>query len=108
MWPPHDRFARRLLIGSAPLMVWALHFFAVYVLVAAACCTPFADRALRATLLLASALAVAAIVGLLLRGRRRGPGSLLHAATTGSGVLALAGVVWTTLPMLSLPLCRCG
>lgn len=98
-----DHFFRRLLQGCAPLMVWALHFFGVYVLAEAGCGTAI-EPALRWLLPLASVLALAAIASMLLRGRPDGA-SLLGTASLGSGLLALTGVLWTTLPMLWLPTC---
>lgn len=108
-----DRFGRQLLHGSAPLLVWALHFFGAYAFVAVTCCSALADlqwlglAAPRVLLLAGTALALGLIALLLVRGRRR-PAGLLRSAATGSAVLALAGVAWTTLPMMVLPVCQCG
>lgn len=103
-----DRFFRQLLQGSAPLMVWALHFFAVYVLAEAGCGRAF-EPALRWALPMASVLALATIALMLLLRRLRVGGrsgeSVLRTASLGSGVLALIGVLWTSLPMLWLPPC---
>jgi hypothetical protein len=111
--PAREHFLRRLLQGSAPLMVWALHFFGAYALVAAGCCTALAHTpwfgvpALHVTLWLLSALAVAVIAGLIARNLRL-PRGLLRSAAAGGGLLALLAVAWTTLPMLLVvPLCRC-
>lgn len=108
-----EHFLRHLLQGGAPLMVWALHFFGAYGLVAAACCTAFARSqwfgfsALRVSLWGLSALALAVIATLIVRSVRM-PHSVLRSAGAGGGVLALLGVAWTTLPMVwALPLCRC-
>ena len=100
-----DRFFRRLWQGSAPFITWALHFFLVYVLVAAGCGTAF-ESSLRAVLLSASVLALAAIAWppLSRRGQCEHHG-LLGASRLGSAVLACIGVLWATLPMLWLPLC---
>jgi hypothetical protein len=111
--PTRERFFRRLLLGSAPLWIWALHFFGAYALVASACCTAlqrtdwFGVPALRVALWALSALAVMAIAALLLKSRPL-PRGLLRSAAVLGGLLALLGVVWTTLPMLAaLPLCDC-
>lgn len=111
--PTRERFFRHLLQGGGPFMVWALHFFGAYVLVAAACCTGFAQAqwfgisALRVSLWLLSALAVLVIATLIVRSLRMPP-SVLRSAGAGGGALALLGVAWTTLPTLwALPLCVC-
>jgi hypothetical protein len=101
-----ERPLRALLHGGAPLLVWALHFFASYVLVALLCCRA-GDATLRGVLFAASAAALAAIVALLVR-RPPADRPLLRAARLGGGVLALVGVAWTTLPMALLPPCACG
>ena len=113
--PTHsEHFLRRLLQGGGPLMVWALHFFGAYVLVATGCCSAFAETpwfgvsALRVSLWGLSALAAIAIASLIVRSLRL-PHGLLRSAGAGGGALALLGVTWTTLPMVwwALPLCRC-
>ena len=111
--PQRERFLRHLLQGGGPLMVWALHFFGAYVLVATVCCTAFAQTqwfgisALRASLWGLSALAAIVIAWLIVRSLRL-PHSLLRSAGAGGGLLALLGVAWTTLPMVwALPLCLC-
>lgn len=101
-----ERFFAATLHGSAPLLVWALHFFGAYVLVAAGCCRA-GDASLRTLLLLGSALAIGAIAWQL-RGTAGASDRLLRSARLGGGVLALVGVAWTTLPMFVLPVCRCG
>lgn len=109
--PQPERCLRRLLQGGGPLMIWALHFFGAYMLVAAGCGTRFAQTqwfgiaALRMSLWGLSALAVIAIAALIARSLRWPP-SLLRSVSAGGGLLALLGVAWTTLPMLwALPLC---
>lgn len=101
------RFVREMLRGSAPLWVWALHFFAVYVLIAVLCCG--ASEAALGAASSASSVAALVLVGwLLARGRHMPPG-LLRSARLGCGALALVGVAWTTAPLLGgLPACLCG
>jgi hypothetical protein len=108
-----EQFFRHLLQACGPLMVWALHFFGAYVLVATGCCTAFAATqwlgisALRVVLWLLSALAIVVIAILIARSLRL-PNSLRRSAGTGGSLLALLGVAWTTLPMFwALPLCLC-
>ena len=110
-----EHLLRHVLQGSGALIVWALHFFGVYGLVAAACCTPFAQTtwfgmsALRVSLWALSALAALGIAWLIARGLRLPP-SLLRSASVLGGTLALLGVAWTTVPLwvLALPACRSG
>ncbi len=100
-----EAFFRRLWYGSAPLVVWALHFFGSYAVVAAGCGTA-APPFLRTGLLVASVLALALIGWMLMRHRRRqGHHRLLDAARLGSGALAAVGIAWTTLPLVFLPVC---
>ena len=115
-----DRFFIRLLYGTLPLLVWALHFFAVYLLVAAQCSpaliTPQAPR--HAMLAMLSVLALTACATLLWRARatlRDGakndakndasPPRLLDWAQAGSAVLAMLGVIWTSVPVLMIDGC---
>ena len=102
----HDRFFRRLLRGTLPLLVWAGHFTFCYLL-AAAQCTPAAmqsdgpDRLLLGGVT-AAALALCAWLAWRERGILRdahGAG-LLEWAAALSAVLALVGIAWTGLPLL--------
>ena len=110
-----EHLLRRLLQGGGALILWTLHFFGAYGLVAAACCTAFADAtwfgqsALRVVLWAWGALAALAIAWLIACALRLPPGVLRSAGLIG-GALALIGVAWTTLPtaVLALPLCRCA
>lgn len=111
--PPREHFLRHLLQGGGSLIVWAVHFFGAYALVAAGCCTALAQTqwfgfsALRVSLWGLSALA-GVVIALLIARSLRLPPSLLRSAGAGGGLLALLGVAWTSLPMASaLPLCRC-
>jgi len=112
-----ERFFRPLLYGTLPLLIWAAHFFAAYVLVAAQCgaaaataTLPSPRGALPAMLATLSVLALGACALLLwrasgkLRGAGRDPG-LLGWAHAGSAVLAMLGVVWTCVPMLVIGGC---
>ena len=107
-----DRFFIRLLYGTLPLIVWAAHFFAAYLLVAAQCSpaaiTPESPR--RWMLAALSVLALGACAALLwrARGTLRDASEeirLLDWAAAGSAVLAMAGIAWTTLPMLMIDGC---
>ena len=110
-----ERFFRPLLYGTLPLLIWAAHFFAVYLLVAAQCSpaliAPQAPHGmLPAMLATLSVLALGACARLLwrarrtLRGAKHDPG-LLDWARAGSAVLAMLGVIWTCVPMLMIGGC---
>lgn len=111
-----EHFFARAVHGSLPLLVWAAHFFASYALVAAQCSpaliTPQGPSMWMLALMSAAALGVCA--ALLWRAwlavrKARAAGcepALIDWAALGSGVLALMGIAWTTLPLLMLD--RCG
>lgn len=107
-----DRFFVRVLRGSLPLWIWAAHFFTSYALVAAQC-SPAAitsDAPNVPVLALLSLAAAGACLALLWRERRllrhpREHAQLLDWAAAGSGVLALAGILWTSVPLLLLDGC---
>lgn len=113
-----ERTAGPLWQGSAAFIVWALHFFGLYVLVAVGCTQGWADVPLLGTSLLrvllaaASLLALGWIGGLLWRAggglRRRGGEDLLSVAAAGGAWLALIAVLWASLPALLLPMCSPG
>jgi hypothetical protein len=98
--------------GVAPLLVWAVHFGVCYVLVGMVCSPALYDAAApRRTLLIAfTALAVGACAWMLWRSWR-GLGAADEAtplrawAAAGSALLALAGVLWTAMPVLMLDGC---
>ena len=107
-----DRLFVRALHGSLPLIVWAAHFFVVYVVVAAQCSPAAIDREAPAVWMLAALSAVAmGVCGLLLwRAWRvvRGAGGnpALHDwAALCSGILGAIGIAWTTLPLFMLDGC---
>lgn len=101
--------------GGGPFIVWALHFFGLYVLVAAGCTAGWAEvpllgtSLLRVLLIAASMLALAWIAWLLMHadgGRPpQGTRGLLSVAAAGSAWLALIGVAWASAPVLMLPVC---
>lgn len=110
-----EHFFARALHGSLPLLVWAAHFFASYVLVAAQCSpalmTPDGPSMWLLALMSAAGLGVCAV--LLWRAwqavrKARAAGrepALTDWAAFGSSVLALVGIAWTTLPLLMLEHC---
>lgn len=103
-----DCLFKRLLRGTLPLIIWAAHFFAVYILVAAQCSAAGAPR--RWILGALSLLAIGACALVLWRARRtlRCAGedtALLDWAAAGSAVLAMAAIAWTSIPMLLIDGC---
>jgi hypothetical protein len=109
-----DGFFRHFLDATAPLLLWALLFFAGYVFVAVACDTALADRhwAGQPAILLilwGATIAVAlAVLLLLVRAValcRIAPRQLLSGARLGLAALGLLGIAWMAVPMLVLPAC---
>jgi hypothetical protein len=107
-----DRFFVRAIYGSLPLIVWAAHFFGVYILAAAQCSpagiTPNAPSVWLLAMMSAAALGLCGF--LTWRAwrvvRAAGGDPALHDwAALGSGVLALAGIVWSSMPLLMLDGC---
>ena len=103
----HEHLLTNLLLGTAPLLVWAAHFVFSYVFVAVSCA---AGPVRTAALLMASVIAIVATAVLLWRSvqrlrRRHGPQRLRDVATAGSAVLALLAIVWTSVPMLLISGC---
>ncbi len=103
----NDRLSGQLLLGTAPLLVWAAHFSFCYAYAAVGCAAGLQGMA---PLLWASVIAMAMVLALLLRSvldvrRRRASRRLLDAARIGSAALALIGMGWTSVPMLLLAVC---
>lgn len=103
--------------GSAPLLLWALHFAFCYGAVAVGCTAllnggaPLTAGQLRLLLGGATVLALALGALLLWRALRAGggPGSrLLPRVRLLSALLALVGMAWTGLPLALLPVCGAG
>jgi hypothetical protein len=107
-----DHFFRRLWHGTLPLIIWGFHFTICYVLVAAQC-TPArweagAPNRLALGMVSLVALAACAVLAWRARGILRDADeatSLLDWAVAGSAALALAGIAWTTVPILLLDGC---
>lgn len=103
-----DRLFSRLAYGCAPLLAWAAHFTVLYVLVGAQCSPLLARAAPSARIMwMASALAVAVCLLMLwrARGALKSGSALAEQACAASALLALAGIAWTTLPLLLLDGC---
>jgi hypothetical protein len=105
-----ERFFVRLLYGTLPLIIWAAHFFGVYILVAAQCSGAAAGAPSRPVLGALSLLAIGACLALLWRARKALRNAadgiaLLDWAVAGSAVLASAAIAWTTIPVLLIEGC---
>ena len=111
----HDYFFRDAADASAPLLLWALHFFAVYIFVALACVSTLIDAQLfgypliKNVSLLLSLLAILLVAGLMWRAiflYRKTSQQLLSLARLGCAVLGVIGIIWSTVPMLILESCQ--
>lgn len=97
----------------AGLLLWAAHFGATYVFIAASCVSPLREMvwagvpAIRLALLAMTLPLLAWLAWRALSGMRHagGGGSLLRVARIGSNVLAAVAVGWILLPMFVLPVC---
>ena len=101
-----DHIVRRALLAASPLLIWAAHWTVCYLVVAGLCLRGAWSGAVQPGLLALSALTLAALGWILIRLRGRPIHGLLEWAFAGSAVLALAGVGWTSLPLLMLDGCR--
>ncbi len=100
-----ERFFKKLMRGTLPMLVWAAHFAACYVLVAADCRPAAAamgpDR-LPLVLITVVALAICAALAWRARATLHGGGektALLDWAAALSALLAFVGIVWTSVPL---------
>jgi hypothetical protein len=92
-----------------PLWLWAAHFFAAYVLVAASCMRGWAQGGVRAVMLVVTVAVAALLAAVLLRALQRCRGAYagwVPALRAGAAALALVGVAWAALPMLVVPVCE--
>lgn len=109
-----DRIFHRTFDATAPLILWALHFFAAYIFAVASCDTTLADalwldRPLIWMVLLAWTIVVLPVAAFLLWRAvvlyLMAPRQLLSGARLGCAVLGAIGIVWTAVPMLILSVC---
>jgi len=109
-----EYFFRRTFDATAPLLLWAIHFFGAYMFTAMSCTGELADamwhgRSVIAWVLVAwTALAIAAAVWLLWRaaiGYRQSPVTLMDGARIGCALLGAIGIAWTALPLFVLAVC---
>ena len=93
----------RALWISSGILLWALHFTAIYGFTALACARDFPRAVpwvIGAATLVAAALAVALIAT---RWRRRG--DFLDWITAGVAAFALLAILWEAFPVLVVPAC---
>lgn len=97
---------RQSLYATAPLLLWAAHFTFCYLLVAAQCTPALIGPGMPAMWVLGvvSLAALGACAAMAWRATRT-PVALLDWARGGSAILALAGIAWTSLPLLLLDGC---
>ena len=108
-----ERFLRKLLRGTLPLLVWAAHFGACYVFVAMQC-SPAGyvqgyPQRLPLALITAAALAVCGFLAWKWRGTLRHADertALLDWAAAGTALLSFVGIVWTSVPLWFIQGCR--
>jgi hypothetical protein len=98
--------------GSAPLVLWALHFTACYVAAAVGCIAPGDEAAVpgRVTVFVAgvTAVALAVVSWMVVRtclAVRRQPGDLLPRLRLLVAALSAVGIAWTGLPLAFLSPC---
>jgi hypothetical protein len=96
--------------AAAPIVIWGLHFVALYVLISAAC----APRGLIATeslavitALLTAAAAIATLVLLVIAGRglRRARESAMEQAAWWSALISFLAILANAWPVASMPGC---
>lgn len=112
-----DRFVAGALQGALPFLIWAAHFFLVYMTIKGACALNLQHSTLggvaviSAAIWLLSAAAIAALLALgvlwarAARAHRIGAGGTLGVVRLGAVVFALVAVVWSTVPIVLVPPC---
>lgn len=97
-------FVEATLRMSAGVIVWSLHFLAIYGVTGLACARGAPDVVAHAVAL-ATALACLALVPLIVQGYRR-RGAFEHWMSATVAAFALVAVVYEALPVLLVPSCR--
>ena len=107
-----ERFFRKLIWGTLPLLVWAAHFAACYVLVAFQCSpagfAPGNPHRLPLVLMTVAALGICAALGWRARAALRGADehtALLDWAAAWTALLAFMGIAWTSVPLWFVASC---
>ena len=111
-----DGFAAGAVHGLLPLSIWAAHFFFAYASAEVACALDWQRFTLAGVALptvglwTISAVAIAALAGLTALGIRNAKaqaesGGTLSTVQIGAALLALTGVLWSTVAIAFAPLC---
>jgi len=111
----NERFIAGSARGALPLLIWAVHFFVTYISIKSACAMDLQRFALAGVsaislfIWLLSAVAIGALVWLVALGvhaaRSQGSASTLSIVHAGAAILALAGVLWSTVPIALVAPC---
>jgi hypothetical protein len=109
-----EYFFRRTFYATAPLLLWAVHFFGAYVFTAMSCASELADamwhgRSVIAWVLVVwTALAIVLAICLLWRALidyRKSRAALMNGARIGCALLGAIGIAWTAMPLFILSVC---
>ena len=95
---------RQLLFMSSGVVIWALHFGAIYGLTGLACARGWPE-AVTPGVALATVVAALLALAVLVAGWRRRV-QFESWMTAGIAALALVAIVWEALPVLIVPICR--
>lgn len=108
-------FTRTLLLMTTGPLIWAAHFLFIYVVTALVCARPSAaelwleDRLLLWVLGIATAVAIAAILAITLRGLKSGGVRqnvrFVEWSALALGALSIYAIVLDVLPVLFVPAC---
>jgi hypothetical protein len=110
----HEHFFLRTFNATAPLLLWAIHFFGAYIFTAMSCATKlvhvvWSERPAIGWLLAAwTFLAMALVLWLLLRAvldYKKSQSALMSGARFGCALLGAIGIAWTSIPLFILPVC---
>lgn len=97
------RFARGASWVAAGVLVWALHFAAIYGFTALACARGLA-HVVPTAIGAASAIALVAVVAIIVSGWRR-RAHFEHRLSASLAALALLAIVYETIPAWTVPAC---
>ncbi|MBA2350421.1 MAG: hypothetical protein ACR2FI_06640 [Burkholderiales bacterium] len=109
-----SRFTRTALRMFSGPLIWGMHFLAIYVFAAIVCARrPFdpdwvaaVPWTILAMTLLAAAALLAMIVPAIRANGREDVSGFIAWTTAALAALALAAVIWETLPVLLVPICE--
>jgi hypothetical protein len=93
----------RILFMSSGVMVWALHFTAIYGITGLACARGWPSLVLP-SIAVATAVAALASVSIIAAGLRR-RGEFEYWMSASIAALALVGIVWEAIPVFLVPIC---